>query len=73
MELELEEIDGVTSLRFVQVLAPGATGVEMAASVGPGWEYYLDRLGAALAGTDVDGIDWEAYAGGSSYYRERFA
>lgn len=73
MELELEETDGVTSLRFVQVLAPGATGVEMAASVGPGWEYYLDRLAAVLAGADVDGVDWEAYAGGSSHYRERFA
>jgi uncharacterized protein YndB with AHSA1/START domain len=73
MELELEEHDDVTSLRFVQVLAPGATGVEMAASVGPGWDYYLDRLGAALAGEDVDGVDWEAYAGGSSHYRQRFA
>jgi uncharacterized protein YndB with AHSA1/START domain len=73
MELELEEADGVTSLRFVQVLAPGATGVEMAASVGPGWDYYLDRLGAALSGEDVDGIDWEAYAGGSSHYRQHFA
>ena len=73
MELELEENDGVTSLRFVQVLAPGATGVEMAASVGPGWDYYLDRLAAALSGADVDGVDWEAYAGGSSHYRQRFA
>ena len=72
MELELSEADGVTSLRFVQVLAPGATGVEMAASVGPGWDYYLDRLGAALSGDDVDAVDWEAYAGGSSDYRRRF-
>jgi hypothetical protein len=73
MELELREADGVTSLRFVQVLVPGATGVDMAASVGPGWDYYLDRLGAALAGQDVGGIDWEDYAGGSPHYRQRFA
>jgi uncharacterized protein YndB with AHSA1/START domain len=73
MELELQEADGVTSLRFVQVLVPGATGVDMAASVGPGWDYYLDRLGAALAGRDVGDIDWEDYAGGSPHYRQRFA
>jgi uncharacterized protein YndB with AHSA1/START domain len=73
MELELTEGDGVTSLRFVQVLAPGATGTEMAASVGPGWDYYLDRLVAAVTGTDVGAVDWESYAGGSSGYRERFA
>lgn len=72
MELELAEADGVTSLRFVQVLAPGATGVDMAASVGPGWDYYLDRLAAAVAGDDVDAVDWEAYAGGSAHYREHF-
>ncbi|MCY4727069.1 SRPBCC family protein [Nocardioides sp. STR2] len=73
MELELTEADGVTSLRFVQVLAPGATGIEMAASVGPGWDYYLDRLVAAVVGTDVAAVDWEDYAAGSSHYRERFA
>ena len=50
MELELTEAEGVTSLRFAQVLAPGATGIEMVASVGPGWDYYLDRLVAALDG-----------------------
>jgi uncharacterized protein YndB with AHSA1/START domain len=73
MELELTEADGVTSLRFVQVLAPGATGIEMAASVGPGWDYYLDRLVAAVVGTDVSAVHWEDYAAGSSHYRERFA
>ena len=73
MELELTEADGVTSLRFVQVLAPGATGIEMAANVGPGWEYYLDRLVAAVTGTDVAAVGWADYAAGSSHYRERFA
>ncbi|GAA1935985.1 SRPBCC family protein [Nocardioides hwasunensis] len=73
MELELSETDGLTSLRFVQVLAPGETGREMVASVGPGWDYYLDRLVAAVAGGDVDAVDWEVYAPGSAYYREHFA
>jgi len=73
VELELTEADGVTSLRFVQVLDPAGPRVDMAASVGPGWEYYLDRLGAALSGDAVDAIDWEAYAAGSAHYRELFA
>ena len=73
MELELSEADGTTSLRFVQVLAPGDLGVEMVSSVGPGWDYYLDRLVAFVDDEDVDGVDWEAYAPGSAYYREHFA
>ena len=73
LELELTEVDGTTSVRFVQVLAPGATGVEMVASVGPGWEYYLDRLVADLAGEQVSAIGWESYQSGSGYYREHFA
>ncbi|UFN46206.1 SRPBCC family protein [Nocardioides okcheonensis] len=72
MGLELTEADGVTSLRFVQVLVPGATGVDMAASVGPGWDYYLDRLVAAVDGRDVAAIDWESYASGSAHYRQTF-
>lgn len=72
MELELAEADGVTSLRFAQVLVPGETGVDMAASVGPGWDYYLDRLAASVAGDDVGAVDWESYAPGASYYRRTF-
>src|SRR3954469_16179359 len=30
-----------------------------AESVGPGWEYYLDRLGAVLIGGDVTAIDFD--------------
>lgn len=76
MELDLSEADGVTSVRFVQLLAPGQLGVEMVSSVGPGWEYYLDRLVASLDGEAVDAVEsveWERYEGGSGYYRERFA
>jgi uncharacterized protein YndB with AHSA1/START domain len=73
MELELAEADGVTSLRFIQVLAAGDLGREMVASVGPGWDYYLDRLVALFEGEDVDSVEWPAYEGGSGYYREHFA
>ena len=31
-----------------------------ATSVGPGWHYYLDRLGAVVSGRDVP-TDWDAY------------
>jgi len=73
MELELTEADGVTSLSFVQVLAAGDLGREMVASVGPGWDYYLDRLVADLAGEDVASVEWPAYEGGSDHYRSTFA
>ena len=33
----------------------------MAENVGPGWEYYLDRLVAAEAGRSVAEVDWDAY------------
>jgi len=47
-----------TSLVFTQPIA----GMEdQAADVGPGWEYYLDRLQAALDGADVEGVDFARY------------
>lgn len=40
-------------------------------SIGPGWEYYLDRLAAAIAGADPDAVDWADYFPAmQSYYRE---
>ncbi|HYO33879.1 MAG TPA: SRPBCC domain-containing protein [Nocardioidaceae bacterium] len=55
LELDLLEEHGVTTLTFTQV---GIDPVE-AESVGPGWEYYLDRLVAAETGGDVSAIDFE--------------
>jgi len=55
--LELTEDAGTTTLSFSQSV-PDA---EMAAGVGPGWEYYLDRLVAAETGTDVAALDFGAY------------
>ncbi len=43
MVLDLAEVDGVTTLTFGQSLPDPA----WAESVGPGWDYYLDRLVAA--------------------------
>jgi uncharacterized protein YndB with AHSA1/START domain len=60
LELDLTSVDDgrSTRLRFSQRL--DTPGVE--ASVGPGWEYYLDRLRAALTGApDADWPDWDDY------------
>ncbi len=55
LDLTLDEHDGVTTLTFAQ---PDIDPVA-ADSVGPGWEYYLDRLVAAETGGDVGAIDFE--------------
>lgn len=57
LELTLAEADGVTTLTFAQPMTDPA----LAASVGPGWEYYLDRLVAAETGADVASVVWDDY------------
>ena len=54
---ELAEADGVTTLTFGQRFDGG----EDIGSIGPGWEYYLDRLVAARAGEPVEAIDFNDY------------
>ncbi|KPM56434.1 hypothetical protein CcI49_01635 [Frankia sp. CcI49] len=55
LDLELAEADGVTTLTFSQPgLDPAA-----AENVGPGWEYYLDRLVAAETGGEPAAVDFE--------------
>jgi uncharacterized protein YndB with AHSA1/START domain len=68
--LDLTEVDGTTTLTFSQSV-PDA---DMATGVGPGWEYYLDRLVAAETGADVAALDFgDYYPAQSGYYRELFA
>ena len=50
LDLDLHEADGVTTLEFSQV----CSDPDVAASMGAGWEYYLDRLVAAETGGDVE-------------------
>ncbi|RBP64157.1 uncharacterized protein YndB with AHSA1/START domain [Brevibacterium sanguinis] len=58
-----------TELRFSQPLSDPAA----AESIGPGWEYYIDRLAAAAVGTDVEAIDFADYFPAQSrYYRDLF-
>jgi len=54
---ELAESGGETTLTFGQRLSP----TDDIGSIGPGWEYYLDRLVAAQAGVDPGSIEWDHY------------
>lgn len=56
IEVSLLEAEGTTTLTFVHHLQPE----EDASDIGPGWEYYLDRLAA-----DRDG---EPFAAFDDYY-----
>ncbi|WP_243059719.1 SRPBCC family protein [Nocardioides sp. SR21] len=67
LELDLSEADGVTTLVFTQ---PAVDGAE-AENVGPGWEYYLDRLVRAESGGDPAEVDFERdyYPAMQEHYR----
>ena len=69
LELALEEADRVTTLTFVQP----DLDLDDAVSVGPGWEFYLDRLVAAESGGDVASIDFDRdyFPAMAEYYRVR--
>lgn len=71
LALTLVEDDdrAATTLTFAQTV-PHA---EMAAAVGPGWDYYLDRLVAAETGGDAEALDWEAYALLAEHYLVLFS
>ncbi|BDZ54564.1 SRPBCC domain-containing protein [Agromyces marinus] len=51
----LREAGGMTTLTLGQLLHSAAD----ATSVGPGWDYFLDRLVATRAGTELP--DWQQY------------
>ncbi|MGI9824653.1 SRPBCC domain-containing protein [Agromyces sp. Marseille-Q5079] len=61
----LTERGGMTALSFGQRIYPDTD----VASIGPGWDYYLDRLTAARTGAPMP--DWSAYHPAfTSYYRD---
>ena len=70
LELDLSHEDGVTTLTFSQ---PGVAK-EQVGEVGPGWDYYLDRLVDAETGADPAGRDFERdyYPALSDHYRGQF-
>lgn len=56
MSAVLAETGGTTTLRFTHQLAEPYD----ASSVGPGWQFYLDRLGAVIEARDLPG-EFDAY------------
>jgi len=70
LELDLTHADGVTTLTFSQ---PGVTA-EQVGSVGPGWDYYLDRLVDVETGADPALRDFERdyYPSTSAHYADQF-
>lgn len=69
LRIDLAEADGVTTLTFAQ----GVTDPSMVENVGPGWDYYLDRMQAAETGADVAAIDFDDYYPAfSEHYRREF-
>ncbi|WP_298750204.1 SRPBCC domain-containing protein [uncultured Serinicoccus sp.] len=57
LDLRLTEAAGVTTLRFAQVL----TDRSLVTDVGPGWEYYLDRLEESVRTGQQATVAWEGY------------
>lgn len=69
-QIDLGEVDGVTTLTFAQEVCD----LTLAESVGPGWDYYLDRMVAAESGGDLTAIDFDDYYPAfAAYYREELA
>lgn len=58
---------GSAELEFRQRL--GAIGYS-AAELGPGWEYYLDRLTLAMEDGDVDSLTWDDYVPLGEHYAD---
>ena len=69
LDVDLSEAGGVTTLSFSQPDLDHDDSL----SVGPGWEFYLDRLVAAQTGGDPASVDFERdyYPAMSDYYREQ--
>lgn len=70
LELDLTHADGVTTLTFAQ---PGITA-DNAGGVGPGWDYYLDRLVDVETGVDpaLRDFDRDYYPVRAEHYTSQF-
>ncbi|TDE94269.1 SRPBCC family protein [Occultella glacieicola] len=69
-QIDLAETDGVTTLTFAQEVGDAT----LAEGVGPGWDYYLDRMVAAETGADPGTVDFDAYYPAlTEHYRNELA
>lgn len=69
-QVDLTESGGVTTLTFAQEVVDPT----LAESVGPGWDYYLDRMVAAEGGKDLGSISFDDYYPAfAEHYRRQLA
>ena len=68
LRFELNHEDGHSTVTFAQVI-----GDDSLASIGPGWEYYLDRLAAVLEGKNAAIVDSNDYYPSMREYYEALA
>ncbi len=66
LRFELRQEADTTELVFAQRASDESLG-----SVGPGWEYYLDRLASVLAGAEASEVNWEDYYPRLAEYSEQ--
>lgn len=67
LELRVEPV-GADSMLALGHLVTDPASID---SIGPGWEYYLDRLAAVVAGADPEAVDWADYFPAMQpYYRQ---
>ncbi|QFG68361.1 SRPBCC domain-containing protein [Ornithinimicrobium pratense] len=68
LDLRLSEQAGRTVLDFAQVMNDALPVTE----VGPGWEYYLDRLADSVRTGEVSRVGWDGYLDLAPEYAEAF-
>lgn len=68
LDLRLSEEGGRTVLDFAQVMNDGLPVTD----VGPGWEYYLDRLAHSVRTGEVSQVGWDGYLEMAPEYAEAF-
>lgn len=68
IDVGLDQAGGVTTLRFSQVL----TDTSIVTDVGPGWEYYLDRLEESMRTGETATTEWEGYLAKGAEYAAAF-
>lgn len=68
LDLRLSEVAGRTVLDFAQVLSDGLPVTD----VGPGWEYYIDRLADSIRTGEVSTVGWDGYLELAPEYAEAF-
>lgn len=57
LSVELARLNATTSLKFIHDLGPN----DDPSNIGPGWEYYMERVALALGNKDADAVLWDDF------------